>query len=244
MWNIIGARLGFVQFPGTDVEPAKSGPGVAQNLNNIYREYLQLFDTWYISQSIEAQKKMQAANANMQAHMTAFRWGPQQMQQVVQLSHMSVPDLHARGVDEKTISFVETHRASLQRALQEQKAFQSKMRINPQGGGGTQLPDQSGSLVPRPGMGNFPGNNNSSSQINNAAANVVRQQLLQQQHLLQQQQQQQHAQQQQQQHPHLLSNGQNPAQDPRVAAQQAQNVTIMGADSMIQKFKNEYMTIS
>jgi hypothetical protein len=40
--------MGFVQFPGSDTEPAKSGPGVAQQLQNIYTECLAQFDQIYV----------------------------------------------------------------------------------------------------------------------------------------------------------------------------------------------------
>lgn len=48
MWPIIGARMGYVSFPATDSEPAKSGPGVATQLQHIHQEYLQQFDTIYV----------------------------------------------------------------------------------------------------------------------------------------------------------------------------------------------------
>jgi len=48
MWAIIGARMGYAQFPGSDTEPAKSGLGVAQQLLHIYTEYLAQFDKIYI----------------------------------------------------------------------------------------------------------------------------------------------------------------------------------------------------
>jgi hypothetical protein len=40
--------MGFVQFPGTDTEPAKSGPGVAQQLQHLHKEYLSQFDQIYV----------------------------------------------------------------------------------------------------------------------------------------------------------------------------------------------------
>ena len=40
--------MGFVQFPGTDTEPAKSGPGVAQQLQHLHTEYLAQFDQIYV----------------------------------------------------------------------------------------------------------------------------------------------------------------------------------------------------
>lgn len=47
---MIGGRMGFVQFPGSAPnDPPKSGPGVAQQLQHLYSEYLQAFDSIYIS---------------------------------------------------------------------------------------------------------------------------------------------------------------------------------------------------
>jgi hypothetical protein len=53
LWPIIGARMGFVQFPGTDTESAKSGPGVAQQLQHIYTEYLAQFDKIYMTSVLQ-----------------------------------------------------------------------------------------------------------------------------------------------------------------------------------------------
>ncbi|OBZ72332.1 hypothetical protein A0H81_07506 [Grifola frondosa] len=70
-WPIIGANLGFVQFPGSETEPAKCGPGVAQHLQHVYREFLMMFDNAYIM-SINKRRhqsalEMQAMQANQQA---------------------------------------------------------------------------------------------------------------------------------------------------------------------------------
>ncbi|KAF7362459.1 ARID domain-containing protein [Mycena venus] len=59
LWPVIGARMGFVQFPPFRTEPAKSGPGVAQHLAHVYKEYLAAFDNVYVS----AMKSMRQANA-------------------------------------------------------------------------------------------------------------------------------------------------------------------------------------
>lgn len=67
LWVVIGGKMGFVQFPGTDAEPAKSGPGVAQRLAAVYKDYLLPFDTMYITSVIERRKQMQAAAAAVQA---------------------------------------------------------------------------------------------------------------------------------------------------------------------------------
>ena len=51
--------MGFVQFSGTETEPAKSGPGVSRQLALIYRECLAAFDHYYISSVFEPQLKAQ-----------------------------------------------------------------------------------------------------------------------------------------------------------------------------------------
>ena len=47
-WNIIGGRMGFVNFPGSDREPPKSGPVVAQQIARIYTEYLLDLEQAYV----------------------------------------------------------------------------------------------------------------------------------------------------------------------------------------------------
>lgn len=60
LWPVVGAKLGFTQFPGSDTEPARSGPGVAQHLENIYRRYLLQFDMMFVSSILKM--KPQANN--------------------------------------------------------------------------------------------------------------------------------------------------------------------------------------
>ncbi|KAF8905010.1 hypothetical protein CPB84DRAFT_1845101 [Gymnopilus junonius] len=236
IWSIIGGRLGFVQFPGTDTEPAKSGPGVAQQLAHIYKEYLALFDQWYTAQAIESHKRAMGVGNMQQAHIGSAmggRWNPQQMQQVVQMSHMSVAELHAQGIDEKTIAFVETNRASLQRTYQEQKAFQNKMRT---------------ANLTQPGLANDPNgprapvmtttgsfSAGSPAQHNTAA---FRQQIFQQQQLLQAQQGLQQSQQS------LIQGGQALLQGSRIPPQQQpQNIgPRLVSPEMIMKIKHDYTT--
>jgi hypothetical protein len=45
--------MGFIQFPGTEAEPARSGPGVAQQLQHIYTEYLSHFDRAYVQSVLQ-----------------------------------------------------------------------------------------------------------------------------------------------------------------------------------------------
>ena len=135
MWPVIGARLDFVQFHATDGEPARSGPGIGLQLAQIYQAMLQDFDNWYITQFFESRKNALAGNHQAQANAAR---NPQQMQQLMAMSHMSVGDLRAQGVEEKMIHFVEQNRATLQRSFQEQRSFQNRMRnanLSQAGGG-------------------------------------------------------------------------------------------------------------
>ncbi|KAF5382094.1 hypothetical protein D9615_004211 [Tricholomella constricta] len=154
LWNVIGGRMGFVQFPGTDSEPAKSGPGVAQRLAQVYQEYLSGFDQVYINSVIESRRQMQAAAA-VQAQAAAAAGGnggpsqtqPQprgllnahQMQVVIGYANQSVEELRRQGVQEKIIQFVETNRAHLQRTVMEQGIFRGQFKNQ-----GIRPPDQHG----------------------------------------------------------------------------------------------------
>jgi hypothetical protein len=51
--------MGFTQFPGTKRYPAMSGPGVAQHLAHIHKEYLSEFDTLYAKTVLESRWKWQ-----------------------------------------------------------------------------------------------------------------------------------------------------------------------------------------
>ncbi|GLB40609.1 hypothetical protein LshimejAT787_0804800 [Lyophyllum shimeji] len=143
LWNVIGGRMGFVQFPGSDTEPAKSGPAIAQRIAQVYKEYLAGFDQVYINSVIDSRRKMQAAAA-VQAQAAAAangNGGPsqaqpqnrglltaQQMQMVLGYANQSVEELRRQGVQERIIQFVENNRAHLQRTLMEQKAFRGQFQ--------------------------------------------------------------------------------------------------------------------
>ena len=228
MWNIIGARMGFVQFHRTENEPAKSGPGVAQQLAHIYKEYLSQFDGFYVSQQ---RMKMQQANANFQAQVAAFNCSPQQMQAVIALSHMSVQELHAQNIPEKMIQFVENHRASLQRAHQDQNSHNRTLRgVNPSlSQGGSQISEQGRPSVPGPpGIG--PSNSFGGSPV--ALTIAARQQFLQQQRLQ-----------------NTVMQGRPPPQGGPQLQQaplpvRSNNPAMAHAESVIAKYKHEYTTSS
>ncbi|KAF9234617.1 hypothetical protein BU15DRAFT_9305, partial [Melanogaster broomeanus] len=56
-WNLVGARLGFVQIPATATEPARSSPEIAVHLERAYKDRLQQFDYLYVSSVIETVRK-------------------------------------------------------------------------------------------------------------------------------------------------------------------------------------------
>ncbi len=141
LWCIIGGRLGFVQFPGTSAEPAKCGPVIAQSLQHLYKEFIVPFEVWYIQESRNKQHQK-----SLSFNMTANRaW-----QQLLPLSNFSAAELHARGIDEKTIQVVENNRPALQRFFQDQRSFALGVRnsnISQNMGSGA---DQNGAMGPRP----------------------------------------------------------------------------------------------
>lgn len=71
LWPVIGARMGFVQFPGTSTEHAKSGPGVAQKLQHLYQQYLQQFDHIYVHSAL--QKQSVPPNSTGTSHVNSLQ---------------------------------------------------------------------------------------------------------------------------------------------------------------------------
>ncbi|KAG5641821.1 hypothetical protein DXG03_004140 [Asterophora parasitica] len=179
LWNVIGGRMGFVQFPGTDAEPAKSGPGVAQRLAQVYKEYLAGFDQVYINSFIEsriknanaearrlaAQQQQQAQEAAQRAAAAASANGggpstqmqarhimnAQQMQMVIGYANQSADELRRAGVQDKIIQFVEQNRAHLQRTVREQGMFRGNFQNQ-----GLRPPEQHGMPMATPFLGGGP----------------------------------------------------------------------------------------
>ncbi|KAI0739780.1 hypothetical protein C8Q80DRAFT_1274803 [Daedaleopsis nitida] len=50
LWPVIGAKLCFVNFPGTDTEPARAGPALAAHLKHSYKEFLLECDQQFMKQ--------------------------------------------------------------------------------------------------------------------------------------------------------------------------------------------------
>lgn len=116
--------MGFVQFPGSDMEGPKSGPGTAQHLAHVYKMYLLDFDLVYLTSVLDQRNKL---NANGRNNPSA-----QQMQIVISLADLSEQELRSRNVGDRMIQFIEQHRPQLRRTLQEQRAFRSELQPNPQ----------------------------------------------------------------------------------------------------------------
>lgn len=141
--------MGFISFPGTDTEPAKAGPGTAQRLAMVYKDYLGAFDMVYINSVFESRKKLQAAQAvhsgvGIISQQPGLQQGgrgaltPQQMQLVIGYANQSVAELRAQNVQDRIIQFVEANRAHLQRTRMEQGMFRDRFQMHNQAARGPQ----------------------------------------------------------------------------------------------------------
>jgi hypothetical protein len=99
--------MGFVQFPGSESEPATSGPGVAQKLAHVYKEYLAGFEETYVKLFAEPKRKIPMAG------LPAVNRDPQELQMAISYAHLSGPELRSKGVPDDVIAFVENNRARL-----------------------------------------------------------------------------------------------------------------------------------
>lgn len=127
LWDVIGGRMGFVQVSGTVTEPAKSGPDIAHRLAIIYKEYLFIFERYYITWAIHTRLNVRAQMGPAAQVVQVPPPGSMQrpssgqgsvtvMQKLAALAHLSISELHRRGVPERIIAFLEANRAGLQRA--------------------------------------------------------------------------------------------------------------------------------
>lgn len=66
MWDVIGGRLDFVQFPGNDTELPRSGPRTAQHLAQVYAKYVSEFDEVYIQAVLDLNGRQQRPGPNHQ----------------------------------------------------------------------------------------------------------------------------------------------------------------------------------
>lgn len=136
LWSVIGGQMGQVQFPASDTEPSRCGPGTAQHLHNVYKEYVAPFDSMYITSVLDTKRK-QAQAAAQQAQQGQ---GPQQQQgpapgqqqqgpgnqgnpsnslhfqMVMNYADLSLQELRAKGLPDGVVAFIEQNRATLQKA--------------------------------------------------------------------------------------------------------------------------------
>nr|GAT60914.1 predicted protein [Mycena chlorophos] len=144
LWAVVGGRMGFVQFSGSDSEPAKSGPGVAQQLAHAYKEYLAAFDNVYLSTVMESRRKNQA---NLQHPMARAPTDPAQMQLVMQYANLPTSELRRRGMPEQVIQFVENHRATILQNRMDQAKFHEMLAPQQQQPGGGPPPNNNLALA-------------------------------------------------------------------------------------------------
>ncbi|PFH46808.1 hypothetical protein AMATHDRAFT_50769 [Amanita thiersii Skay4041] len=121
LWSAIGGRMGFVQFPGTETEPAKCGPALAQQLEHLYKQYLAPFDRAYIANMLDARVKVNQGQ---------LPFTPAQLNLMVAMADQPVHVLRAHGLTESMIQFMETHRAHLQRVRIEREGFHEAIKPN------------------------------------------------------------------------------------------------------------------
>lgn len=147
MWAVIGGRLNFIQFLGNDSEPAQSGPGIAQQLHNIYDQYLQHFENAYV---LTVKNKNSPTNGSPQQPPPTHQMNPNPLvgnsatpgisgnptempsnpprqlpnQQLIAAAlryvFTNAQDMRAQRVSEHMIAFVERHRPELRKLYQQQ----------------------------------------------------------------------------------------------------------------------------
>lgn len=150
--------MGFVKFLGSDTEPAKSGPGVAQHLAHVYKEYLAAFDHVYVTTVMESRRKndavMQrmgnAAAVNGPPQIRPSLSDPSQMQLVMAYANIPAIELRRRGIPEQLIQFIENNRSTLLRNAAEQGVFRNQIARPPDGmhPGGHGSPPAGGMMQP------------------------------------------------------------------------------------------------
>ena len=153
LWPVIGAKLGFVHFPGNGNEPGKAGPALAAHLEHIYKEFLLDFDTQYLRQlfhhrrqlAAQYQKNAAAGPSAMDGAMSMQNGqgvpqgldvkDPKVVNELISNAHLSVQEMQQRGVSPHLIQLVDRHRDTLKSMLEQQRAFQRNIQTASQQGG-------------------------------------------------------------------------------------------------------------
>ncbi|KAH7884601.1 hypothetical protein F5I97DRAFT_1475989 [Phlebopus sp. FC_14] len=149
LWPVIGGRMGFVQFPGipgSESDPPRSGPGIAQQLQLTYAKYHQQFENAYFqaekSRNAAGLKTMNAMASSSGAKAPALSSNPSETQPnanapranaqalnnahlmllAARYVHLSVADMRAQGVNENLMNMVDRHRGDIIRWSQTPQA--------------------------------------------------------------------------------------------------------------------------
>ncbi|KAJ3019430.1 hypothetical protein NUW54_g92 [Trametes sanguinea] len=174
LWPVIGARLGFVNIPASDTEPAKAGPAFAHRLASIYKEFLLDFDKQYylsmVKKHVASQRQLAenglpvqqrngvpsqpgAQNANPIRQLTDIQ-DSRLMSEIVSYSILPTEELQRRNVPPNIIQLVDQNRQQLQQSFERQRAFRAQLAKNTQGAqNGMGVPQlQRNPSVPMPGV--------------------------------------------------------------------------------------------
>jgi hypothetical protein len=115
LWQEVGGKLDFVQFPATANTPARSGPGHAQTLEHIYRQYLYQFERMFV-EGIQ-RKRAQAAGPTQPSPVPSPRdlsqVPPQQILKLVPFANISAERLRAQPIPENVVQLIERNRPYL-----------------------------------------------------------------------------------------------------------------------------------
>lgn len=187
LWAIIGAKLGFVNIPGTDTEPARSGPAFAHRLQAIYKEFLLGFDLQYrqsmvrraqahleqqrkaaLENGLQQPQNRQPAPAGVPAHKPANEVPePKLMGDLVSYSVIPAAELQRRGVPHNVIQLVEQNRVKLREMHDSQRSFHNGVEQNSQNGqnqaGGVPQRNVSNPMMEMPQQNGMPMQNGMSS---------------------------------------------------------------------------------
>ncbi|KAI0714422.1 hypothetical protein C8T65DRAFT_644276 [Cerioporus squamosus] len=154
LWPVIGAKLGFVHFPGNENEPGRAGPALAAHLEHIYKEFLLEFDQQYLRQLFQHRRQLAAAQYQNQKNAAtghgsmdggmSMQAGPQLLTDVkdpkvvnelISYALVSAQEMQQRGVAPQLIQLVERHRDTLKNMQEQQRNFQQKIQTAAQQGG-------------------------------------------------------------------------------------------------------------
>ncbi|KAH9846241.1 hypothetical protein C2E23DRAFT_767284 [Lenzites betulinus] len=185
-WPIIGARLGFVNIPGTDTEPARAGPALAHRLQAIYKDFLFMFDRqYYITMArrhhqqqnpqpnISQKQNMENALAGQSrppsvpggvAPRTGEMPDSKLMSELVAYSVVPAAELQRRGVAPNVIQLVEHNRVKLREMFDQQRTFHNGVEQSSQNqAGGVPQRNISNSMMDLPQQGAMPQQNGMSA---------------------------------------------------------------------------------